>query len=396
MKCSASRTTLSEIVPIIALFLLFPQVALCREMVRKEQDSPSHASPKVFVLDNTETIGFSQPAPTAVESSIKCGPNGEIYAVYNDNQAEDIWKQPISKISISSKTVTQYRTPAMPGYYNPARIDFNVQADGTLYSLVQVSSSRQSDEKRRLAYFLIKYRDDGSVDSQIRVGDESGKRVEPMRVAVFADGDFLLSGTYGLRQEEIAEGAKLDTFAGIWGREGTFLSPMKLMEPTAAAESSLTSSVNPYSEKLAKEDANAVSLGNHTLYFGSPDENIYALQGAHNPHLYVISTTGDILRETILKPPSASLTPVQMSGAGSGYLFIYYSHIVVGVPEEDISQPGLITVLNQQTEEVVAVYKMPSNTEGFSVPACADSSDDFLFLGADKNNHLAILRYAAR
>src|SRR5579884_3522955 len=292
MKCSASRTTLSEIVPIIALLLLFPQVALCREMVRKEQDSSSHASAKVFVLDKTETIGFWQPAPTAVESSIKCGPNGEIYAVYNDNQA-----------------------------------------DGTLYSLVQVSSNRQSDEKRRLAYFLIKYRDDGSVDSQIRVGDESGKRVEPMRVAVFADGDFLLSGTYGLRQEEIAEGAKLDTFAGIWGREGTFLSPIKLMEPTAAAKSSLTSSVNPYSEKLAKEDANAVSLGNHTLYFGSPDENIYALQGAHNPHLYVISTTGDILRETILKPPSASLTPVQMSGAGSGYLFIYYSHIVVGVPE---------------------------------------------------------------
>jgi len=405
MMHSGPKAKFAGLAGLLMSLALVSQPAASKQAAKAGQRNLGQEPPAVYGLYKTETIDFPSSAPAAVESAIKCGPNGDIYAVYSSDQAQDIGKQPVSRISASSKGVTEYPTPAMPGYSAPGRGSFDVRADGTLYALVLATARSGAGGKARRVSFIVKYNEDGTVDSRIRVGGENGTRIQPLRIAAFGDGDFLLSGTTALTRGEIAKGARLRTFAGIFGRAGTFLSPIKLMEPTVPAKPSPPPRANAsapgvethsYAAEMASEDENAVSLGSHTLSVSSADGNVYVLQGAYRPHLYVISSTGDITRQVRLKPPAKGISPIQMAAAGSGYLFIYYGHVAAGVPGENPHQRGMITVLNQETGRVTAVYRMPEAQAGFAVPACADSSDDFLFLGASKDNHLAVVRYAAR
>jgi len=73
-----------------------------------------------------------------------------------------------------------------------------------------------------------------------------------------------------------------------------------------------------------------------------------------------------------------------MAAAGAGFLFIYYGHIT-GVPGGKANQRGMIVVLNTETGDIAAIYRMPAADTDFAIPACAASLSDFLFLGSDKS-----------
>jgi hypothetical protein len=85
-----------------------------------------------------------------------------------------------------------------------------------------------------------------------------------------------------------------------------------------------------------------------------------------------------------------------MAGAGAGYLFIYYTRIGVSVTSEAPAKPDYVTVLNSETGEQAATYRMPKAESEFVIPACAESPDHFVFLGTSKDNHLEVVRYVAR
>jgi hypothetical protein len=282
-----------------------------------------------------------------------------------------------------------------------SRKSFDVGPDGTLYALL--SSSRRSGSKLESASFIVKYEDGGSVDSTFRVGEAEGKRINPLRLAVFGDGNFLLSGTVP-PPGDVSKGGQLGTFAGIFNRSGAFEAPLKLMETATLPDSSglgdhrksVGTTMEPSStSNLAKLDANAVTLESGTLSFSSPDGNLYILQGSSAPRLYAVSPAGYVMREHELKPPEPGLSPVQMAAAGPGYLFIDFAN-ASGAFVGNQDEADRLVVLNSESGKVVAVYSLAKADAGFSVPACAVSPYEFLFLGSDKNNRLEVVRYVAR
>ena len=293
-----------------------------------------------------------------------------------------------------------YPLPAIPDYRPLASLAFAVSPRGTVYALASTIRSEHAD-KPKPAYFIVKYKDDGTVDSYFRVGDEPDKRIQPLRMAVFGDGNFMLSGT-----------AMLDdgpgTFSGVFDRQGTFLTPLKLGEvvnrqrPVAAsarAESRAESKPPEPSrvKQLESEGKNPVGLASSTLGFGLQDGNVYVLRGTSEATLYVVSSAGEIIRSYRLKPPEPGMSPLQMAGAGVGYLFIYYGRMNVSVTADSPAQPDYIRVLNSETGEEAAIYRVVQAETHFDVPACAQSSDVFLFLGASEDNqHLEVVHYVAR
>lgn len=146
-------------------------------------------------LHRAEVIRFNSPGPAVVQSKINCGRGGDIYAVYSSASPREMWSTPIRRISISSRSVTEYPIPAISGYEKLARASFDVGTDGTLYALLQAYPQSGSKSKSDPVYLIVKYKDDGRLDSYYAIGELPGKRVQPTSLAVFADGSFLISGT---------------------------------------------------------------------------------------------------------------------------------------------------------------------------------------------------------
>ncbi len=359
-----------------------------------EPNSSQEAAPEVSDLYLADTVDFPAPPPVVVGTRIKCDADANIYVVYSPSPAalgqngiSRMGQIPVSKIWTGRKQVVQYPLPAIPGYEPASRNSFDVSPRGELYMLIH-AHSRDSERKRDVDYFIVKYKDDGTVESYEKVrGNEGESRFQPIHLAVFATGEFLLSGT------SVGGERELGTFAGIFDRDAMFKAPITLGE--IAAGSGVTSakaSIKPETNL----DTNPVSLESNTFTVTSPDGNIYILQGTRAPHLYAVSAAGQVVRRFPLRAPAPDLSPSQMATAGVNYLFIDWEHFATGGAGENLGQSGMITVLNPETGQVIAIYRLPGGQVGFTVPACAESPDSFFFLGASKENQLEVVRYTAR
>lgn len=359
-------------------------------------------APQVYELRRGQAVEFGADPPTVAPFGYKCDTHGNTYVAYSGStdilsQPGAVSQIPVSKISPDSKKVVRYAVPErildFDGHVY--RYSFDIAPDGRLYALFN-TARRQSDGKMEPQFLIGKYKDDGTIDSYLNVGQMSGTRVQPLRMAVFGDGQFLLSGTTVLEKG-------LGTFAGIFSRDGVFVAPLRLGKPVVDLEEHRDDAppekpTKPASHlrEIEAQAKNPVSLESSALSFSAQDGNVYLLQGTGEATLYVISAAGKVVRRYDLLPPEPGLSPLQMATAGVGYLFIYYGHVAAGASNENIHHPGIITVLNSETGEVTAVYRMPQEQGGLQLPACAASPDQFYFLGTSKDNHLAVIPYSVR
>ena len=103
-------------------------------------------------LHRADVIRFSAPGPAAVLSTMKCGPGGDIYVIYSSTSSQEMAAIPIRRISVFSRSVTEYAVPAISGYRRLARLSFDVSADGSLYALLQAIPQTGAERKSDPAY----------------------------------------------------------------------------------------------------------------------------------------------------------------------------------------------------------------------------------------------------
>jgi hypothetical protein len=253
-------------------------------------------------------------------------------------------------------------------------------ADGTLYALLQAFPQSGSDSKPDPVYLIVKYKDDGQVDSYFALGEVPGKHIRPTSLATFGADNSLVSGTTLLKNPE---GTSLGVFSAIFDRGGTFRAPVTLMKLDTPAKSGALPN--------SPDQRNAVSLASSLEEVSSSDGSIYVLQDGH---LDVVSPFGSIEHEFALPAPADKLSPLQMAAAGASYLFVFYGHLPTGDPAEDNNKyRDMITVVRSQTGEVTNVYRMPQAENDFAVSACAASLSDFLFLSSDEQGNLEVVHY---
>ncbi len=369
-----------------------------------QQAGAAHVAPSLPVqmdLHRAEPVRFSALGPKAILTNIKCGPGGDIYAVYTTSSLATEREQPVRRISASSRRVTEYPVAPISGYEKLLRLSFDVSADGTLYALVRGTPQSAPGSKPDPVYLIVKYKDDGSMDSHFAVGEVPGKHINPISLAVFADGHSLVSGT---TLEKAADKTSLGVFSAMFDQNGAFRAPITFMKPATPAESSASPSPRgappaaarqPAAEKEAekeKDSADPITLASSLLSVSSSDGNIYVLQNVGR--LDVVSLSGSVEREFKLKPPANGLSPLQMAAAGPGFLFVSYDHLATGEPGENGKYRSMVTVVDPRSGEVTAIYSMPEAETDFAVSACAASPNDFVFLNSDDQGYLEVVHYA--
>ncbi len=333
-------------------------------------------------LHRAEVIRFNKPGPAAVSSKIRCGPGGDIYAIYSSTSSREMSSAPITRLSMFSRSVTEYPIPAIAGYEKLMRLSFDVSADGILYALLQAVPQSGSDSKPDPVYLIVKYKDDGQIDSYIAIREELGKQIRPTSLAMFGADNSLVSGT---ASQKTSDGiTSIGVFSAIFDRGGTFRAPVTLMKLATPAESG--------DSPAPKASSTPVSLASSLLTVGASDY-IYVLQDAH---LDVVSLSGSVDHEYALRSPADKLSATQMASTGGGYLFVVYDHIATGELDESNKYRSMITVIYSQTGEVTNLYRMPQAEPDFVVPACAASLSDFLFLSSDEQNYLEVVHYVPK
>jgi hypothetical protein len=367
----------------LLVMLAFNLQALAGQTVGETPVAPA-ASVQIKELHPDDAIHFSVPSPVAFASKIKCGPDGDIYALYSNNSYVEVWRNPIRRISLSSRQITEYSIPTISGYESLSRASFDVDTNGTLYALLQASPRSGSDSDTKYVSLIVKYKEDGSIDSYYPLAELPDKKVHPTSLTMFADGNSLVSGTI---REKDAPASSLGVFSAIFNQTGAYRAPVTLVKPATSTESGSMSSKDP---AATPERRDSISLASSLLTFGSPDGNIYVLQSAH---LDVVSHGGSIEREIDLVPPSKDLSPIQMAAAGVGYLFAFYDHVSTGTAGESTERRSMITVANLQTGGITATYRMSPVETDFAVAACAVSVNDFVFLSSDQQNNLEVVHY---
>jgi hypothetical protein len=293
------------------------------------------------------------------------------------------------------------------------KLDFDVDPGGRVYALLTALEQSEGKDQSRPSYFVAKYKDNGSLDSYFKLGDAPEGRIQPLRFAMFRDGNVLISGT-------AVQGEQLRAFTAVLDRSGTFVTGIKLaheVEPTPLSAgpgggpeeggqgvSSTASEGGPEEGKQhvaavkRKAEASPIEAVSNGSMISAPDGNIYLLRATHPPRLYVVSPAGQVVRQFEVPSPAPGLTPINMGMAGDDKVSISFGHVLgVGSSAESDPAQNLISVLSPQTGEVAAVYRLATGDSGFNLAGCAVSPYNFLFVGGTADGkHLQVTRYLPR
>lgn len=416
-RCGVLRSVgyLAGLVAVLSVFRAPTNFA--QKQSGEEQGASQEAPVEPRDLFPAEKIPFSAPPAFMMVAETKCDLKGNIYLVYSDapesvlGQPNATSTLPISMLSIESKTITQYQVPLISGYRGVLRLDFDVDPGGRVYALLTALEDSAGKDKPRVAYFVAKYKDDGSMDSYFKLGDAPEGRIQPLRFAMFRDGSLLVRGT-------AVEGEQFRVFTAVMDRSGTYAAGIKLphntqplplgAEPGGGTEQGGQGVARTSSEGSPREaqkhvaagkrkaEASPVSAASDGFMITAPDGNIYLLHPTDPPRLFVISPAGEIVRQFEVPSLVPGLTPTDMGMAGDDKVFIWLTHI--GPSSAESSQfSDIISVLSPQTGEVAALYRLAAGESGSSLAACAASPNNFLFVGAtDDGKYLQVTRYLPR
>lgn len=379
-----------------------------REAMRGDELRAQERGPGSHELYESGRIQFSAPPPTLVQTGVQCDANGNIYVLYGASfEATYIARRrgvslPVSKISLDSKRVVQFPVGELQGYAEYQRRSYYVDPNGKFYGLVLAYLPNESYKGPRWADSLVvKYKDDGTVDSVVKVGAASGKHFQGWRLAVFLDGSFLITGA-----EMSEENRPARPFTAIFDAAGTVVAPLKLSHDAHPPRDNPAESGHKSERENRASEDEALSTNQRNggqdavqwmldvqqgLMAGSLNGNVYLLRASSPAQLYAISSAGSIVRSLEIKPPEPGMRPIQMSLAGQNSLLIELS---TGPSRGHPETHETLAVVDPGTGRIVDIYHLPSKAN--QIPACASSRNEFLFLNTSKDSHLEVVKYAAR
>ena len=352
------------------LLLLYAATSSNAWQTSSEVPGEQPSAAEVKELHRDDVVHFTLPGPDSVGSKIKCGLNGDIFAAYSISSSSEYWKNPIRRVSPSSKQITEFPIPTIATFKDLSRLSFDTDSNGVLYALFQARLS--SESPRRFAYLIVKYKDTGDVDSFIQLQDPIHRQIQPATLSVFASGNFLVSGT--VRDTSAPEGT-ISVFSAVYSPSGMYRAPV-------VADISTPANV------VASQDP--IAVASSLLSVSSSDGNIYILQGNR---LKTVSHTGTVERERITAAPEKDLTALQIAQAGAGSIFVFYDYVSSGVAAENAKRRGMINIINTQTGEITQTYRLSQAEPDFAVASCAASLNDFVFLSSDQKDQLQVINY---
>ena len=369
-----------------------------------EVKAPS--KPPTATLYEAETVQFPSPPPTVTATGTLCDERGNIYLQYlasvqllmSQVRNGGVSNVPLTRVSLESKKTTAFRVPAPEGYPHYYDRGFYVTPRGHVYVLIEAYryGKDYKEDPNWPDSFVVKYQDDGSVDSITKLGLPQDVHFSPSKLGVFGDGTLLVTGT----EVSGPRHAPSKVFTGVFDRAGTYVGPVTLtddVQPGAPQPGAIGEESTPSPAETGKESgasgardlAWAIDVRQGRMV-GSPDGNIYLIRDTSPARVYVVSPGGVVTRQFRITPPERGMKPIKVSFGGQGGLLVEFSTPATRDSSRSHTVVGLV---DPESGNIVQVVASPPDA---GVLGCVSQKNEFLFLRTSKDEHLEVAGFVSR
>jgi len=341
-----------RLIAILLFAFTVPTIVVSQGSQAASKDSPSQR----LQLTSTARV----PLSGSLVGKARCDEDNNIYVRFMDAETahkhNGISTIPIKKIRPDGTVAATFRvTDAAPEIVGK---DFSVTSGGRVYQAAWTPDG---------TVYVVGYSNDGSFKSKVRLEADF---FTPYQIAVFASGEFLLSGTQG-RFDRVP-------FTGVFAPDGHLIK--KIYEPEDEGSRQKAELGDP---NFRSDYTNA---GNTFVWYGDAvagsDGNVYLLRSISPALLYVISSKGEVLRKLRIESSGAGLVARTMR-AGPGKLAISFL--------ERYSTKGITEVVDLQGNLLTNIFSDNETTIYPGHPGCY-SSGAFVFISGDANHDMHLYK----
>lgn len=310
------------------------------------------------VVSKTETAsGFTE---------LSCDGDGNVYLGPADNG------DAIHKINAKGELLASFKPEANPEIEVYGVLPYTVTPDGEVY--VPVGSKATRDWR------LLVFKSDGSYSTNIR--PDTGFSVAPATLAVFANGNILMTGLKLDRNSKLF----IIPFTGIYRSDGKLLKEITLEQDEHLPDTSAMRNLQP-GQPVPVITNRAVEWGQTEP---AKDGNIYIMRWASPVAFYAISPGGEVVKHFKVDPGAAYYDPEQMHIAGNR----------IAVSFRHGGNDRIMKIVDLDGQEL-ATYEISTTdspkSEPLGVFACYTLSPErFTFLISDKDFKLKVKQVEAR
>ncbi len=377
-----------------------------RDAARRAAKAHPTASVPLRELEPAGTAKFSASGPGVVEMGVQCDANGNVYMNSAPNvqlaieDAREGAGEPLTRLSPTSGDTVEFPYGSFHGYARHYARGFYVGPRGDVYALVEACRQAGCRAPHFPGDVIVKYNDDGTVDSVIKLKLPAGVHILAFRFAAFLDGNFLVTGSVlgGPPHYLISK-----PFTGIFDRGGGYVGPLVLPNDVTPPKQMPPPMPFKNGKPLHPIHSNGAArppvLKPGTLWLedvqkslmvGALDGTIYLMRATSPMRLYTISSTGTVLGERLVTPPKPGLRPAQASLTEQGMLFVQFQ----SSPTPEAPEPhSVFAQVDPQTGKLLEAYSVPSSA---GIPACMDEQNELLFLRSSKSGRLEVAKYVAQ
>lgn len=412
-------------------------VARPRSEARVAREEKQNAPP-TQELTKAETIPFTVPSAAAASVWNYCDAEGNVYLQYTTAKPRigsgqavipaNPLGQPVTELLLDSQSTTEFGVRSLSGYRSLTPLAFSVDRLGDVYRLYQAQPALLPDRGfLSLQNVVVKFNDDGSVDSVFRLHNPPGSMLEVMHFLAFTDGNLLVTGVLGPAPAgqsgepgtpytptfKIVHHAPAGygPFTGIFDSSGHLVQQLTLPgdvspNPPAtghaseAPQSTRSLAASPRNGAKTESQANpgrapkptswVAAVGNSLMAPG-PEDTVYLLRASKTPTLYTLSSDGQVIHEARVKGyPAPKAQPINMSAAGQANVMISFHTVTVG-KTGNVHYGLIFAVVDPGSGKAIAAYRLPKNSNVLT--ACAAGSNDFEFIGSTKHGHMEVVKF---
>jgi len=303
-----------------------------------------------------------------------CDKSGNIFVTISDGISDDRFDRPLLKFDKSGALKAEFPTSrkslGLSDYedpHEPSALLF----DGGIARLVW------SRDGMSLARFTA----EGKLESRTQLDGPAHPIILPHQLAAFPSGEILVSGLENCRSRRCIGPFK--SFTAIYDQGGHLLKRLAIPEDDE---------IDAAAEIGDSRYASGPMFGNRAVSGGKirlgDDGNVYLMRRTSPATVYVISSSGDLVRTVKIQPPRDGWSSVDMQVSGER-IALEFSDCSAARCEGSI-----FSVANAVSGEKLAAY---ADDAGFGAFACfASAPERFTFLTVSKDNVLQVISAEAK
>lgn len=322
------------------------------------------------MLRASSTMNVASEMGGAFMSPSKCDADGNLYI--RKLATDRPLLGPVVKIDAEGKRTALFD----PGAFSQLALDradaFSPAPDGGMYQIAQSGVLKP-------CIYVLHFSSDGSAASPTRLEAD----LEVYTFAAFADGNFLVSGVQRDVQNKNDRGRN---FTAVFSADGRELAQLSFEEPRNSAKTGakpVKGAGQQDTTKAAEKAAPMLDLADAEV---GDDGNLYVMRGSSPALVYVIASSGKIVKTLKVAAPVKGAAPSAFHVSGNRLAISFWN---------DETQGQTVVVADAQTGREIARYA-DSGDLGPSFACYSANEGAFTFLKLGEGNALQVVRAEAQ